>query len=218
MSIISFVASKLNHVDEFKLIYFCLPLLYLEYKKNNKEVFLAFFKIFLSFNLSVLVKGVLRIPHPVYTHTFAFPSAHCWMVPFAIYAILFCLIQEKKICIIWTVFAGLMEIFICVYNAHHTLLDCFGGLTCCLISLVVIELYLKQITYKNEKNSLYHVAVHDGWCSRSAETKSETAAVPRRNTNTSMVQRHVEGGREPTGTQIHTHRLRRENRQQCRAD
>ena len=148
MSIISFVASKLNHVDEFKLIYFCLPLLYLEYKKNNKEVFLAFFKIFLSFNLSVLVKGVLRIPHPVSTHTFAFPSAHCWMVPFAIYAILFCLIQEKKICIIWTVFAGLMEIFICVYNAHHTLLDCFGGLTCCLISLVVIELYLKQITYK----------------------------------------------------------------------
>ena len=148
MSLINFVASKLNHVDEFKLIYFFLPLLYLEYKKNNKEVSLAFFKIFLSFNLSVLVKGVLRIPHPVYTHTLAFPSGHCWIVPVTVYALLLCLIKEKKTCILWTLFAGFMEIFICVYNAHHTLFDCFGGLILGLASLFLIELYLKHFNYK----------------------------------------------------------------------
>lgn len=147
MTLIRLFAGALNRYNYCMIVLTFLPLLIMEYKKNSRAVFDVFFTIFIALAMSILVKGMFRIPHPANSNTFAFPSSHCWIIPIAAYSCLRCILKDKKLCMKWLVFFMVVETFICIGGGHHTWFECFAGLVGCILSLVIIEWYLKKMNH-----------------------------------------------------------------------
>ena len=148
MYIINFLFKTLNNYNEWKITLSLLPILILQYKKDKHSVFCSVFIIFISYMMMFLTKGSLRITHPIYTHTYSFPSGHCWVIPLFLYAFLRSILNDKKKCFIWWFIYSIIEIFICTYGGYHTIIDCLGGAIGCLCSLIIIERFIKTINYK----------------------------------------------------------------------
>ena len=147
MWLINDIANALGKYNEFTIILTLLPFLAVECKKNCKSVSVAFFTLFLLYAMFVLVKGALRIPHPVYTHTYAFPSGHCCIVPAAAYAFFKCLLKDKKRYLKWTLFVVVVKVAISLIGGYHDVKDCAGGVACLVVFLAIIELYIKRMNY-----------------------------------------------------------------------
>ena len=141
------LANALGKYNEFTIILTLLPFLAVECKKDCKSVSIAFFTLFLLYAMFVLVKGTLRVPHPIYTHTYAFPSGHCCIVPAAAYAFFKCLLKDKKRYLKWTLFVVVVKVAISLIGGHHNFKDCAGGVVCLVVFLVIIELYIKHMNY-----------------------------------------------------------------------
>lgn len=147
MDLIKLFASALNKYNHFMIVLTFLPLLVIEYRKNSRAVFNVFFTIFIALTMSILAKGLFRIPHPANQNTFAFPSSHCWVIPIAAYECLKCILNDKKLCMKWLAFFMAVETFICVGGGHHALFECFAGLVGCIVSIVIMEWYNKKMTH-----------------------------------------------------------------------
>ena len=147
MSLIKLFAGVLNRYNHCMIILTFLPLLVIEYKKDKKAVFNVFFAVFIALAFSILAKGIFRIPHPANPNTFAFPSSHCWVIPVAAYSCLRCILKDKKLCMKWLIFFMAVETFICIAGGHHTWFECFAGLIGCIVSLMMIEWYLKKMNH-----------------------------------------------------------------------
>ena len=147
MYLIKLFASALNRYNHFMIVLTFLPFLVIEYKKNSKAVFNIFFTVFIALAMSILAKGIFRIPHPANPNTFAFPSSHCWVIPVAAYECLKCILNDKKLCMKWLVFFMAVETFICVAGGHHTWFECFAGLGGCIASIVIMEWYNKKMNH-----------------------------------------------------------------------
>lgn len=147
MDLIKLFASALNRYNHCMIVLTFLPLLVIEYRKNSRAVFEVFFTLFISLAMSILVKGIFRIPHPANPNTFAFPSSHCWIIPVAAYECLNCILKDKKLCMKWLVFFMAVETFICIGGGHHTWFECFAGLVGCIVSIVIVEWYNKKMNH-----------------------------------------------------------------------
>ena len=147
MDLIKLFDGALNRYNHCMILLTFLPLLVIEYKKNSKAVFDIFFTIFIALAMSILAKALFKIPHPANPNTFAFPSSHCWIIPLTAYCCLNCILKNKKLCMKWLVFFMAVETFICVAGGHHTWFECFAGLVGCILSLVLINWYLKKMNH-----------------------------------------------------------------------
>ena len=121
MDLTKLFAGALNRYNHCMIVLTFLPLLVMEYNKNNRAVFNVFFTIFIALAMSILVK--------------------------AAYECLNCILKDKKLCMKWLVFFMAVETFICVGGGHHTWFECFAGLVGCVLSLVMIEWYLKKMNH-----------------------------------------------------------------------
>ena len=127
-----------EHLNDYHICLISLPFLLQE--KNYKKVCNVFVSIALSMCLLVLLKGTLKIPHPKYSHTFAFPSGHAWMV----LSVCYFLFKDKiKNYCIWTAVIMIIEFLVCLFGGHHNMTDMLGGLVLGLISIIFVELFNK---------------------------------------------------------------------------
>ena len=131
-----------NHINDYHMVLFLLPILLQQ--KDKSKVYNAFFKITLSLCILILVKGSLRIPHPKYTNTFAFPSGHCWMMLTASY-FLWKELVKKYLYFVFTLCA--IEAGVCLFGGHHIITDVCGGFILSAIAIVFIEILDKKVRF-----------------------------------------------------------------------
>lgn len=143
MNIIKSFFMFFNYLNDLHVILASLPFLWMNRKDINVQR--IFISLLYSFALLVLVKGSFRIPHPQYTHTFAFPSGHCWMMLATSYFVFKSLLKEKKQYLFWTSFFVFIEAGVCICGGYHTFFDCVGGIIFSSVSVIMIECLYKKV-------------------------------------------------------------------------
>lgn len=144
MQIIKSFFMLFNHINDYHMVLFAFPILLQQ--KDKTKTYNTFFNIALSLCILVLIKGTLRIPHPKYTHTFAFPSGHCWMMLSASY-FLFKDIVKKYL--YYVIALCIIEAGVCIFGGYHTMTDICGGFVLSAITIVFIEVFNKKF-YNNQ--------------------------------------------------------------------
>lgn len=138
------VWSSWNVNDTKMLIAFMPFVAWLLYKKQYDKIERYVVTITLCLIFHIALKGTLKIPHPVHTNTFAFPSGRVYMFMAIIVALCMELMNKKKALILSLSLTILESVLVCVNN-HHTIIDAVGGFVICGIQLLAIYFAYSKI-------------------------------------------------------------------------
>lgn len=136
--------SDWNVNDTKQLIAFAPFVLYWLYKKQYEKIERYVVAITLCLVFHIALKGFLKIPHPVHTNTFAFPSGRVYMFMAIMVALCMELMSRNK-AIIVSLSLTLIEGFLTTFNQHHVLIDSVGSFIICGIELLLIYFAFSKI-------------------------------------------------------------------------
>lgn len=144
VSIIKNVFMFFNYFNDLHILLAAFPFLWISRTEIN--VRRLFISLLYSFTFLFLIKGSLRIPHPQYTRTFAFPSGHCWMMLSTCYFVFKAILKEKQQYIFWTGFFSFIEAGLCISAGYHTFFDCAAGLFLSALFVWIINFINQKIS------------------------------------------------------------------------
>lgn len=94
----------------------------------------------------VTVKGILRIPHPKYTHTFSIPSGHTYMTMLLWGGVIFEIFKDRFIQYMLLFLIGCLEAWRVVYFGFHEPIDAIVAIALCIFQFILYyEFLVKKI-------------------------------------------------------------------------